>query len=151
MFDHCTYEILKSHGKSWEYSNFDRCVFKTRKKNWNSYKPGRWGDWWTLGEDPDYCEFEGCGYWQYYLEQDWVAFMSQPYWVEVKVEVQLRLILRLIWGWGWSKVEMRLSQSSFCFHQFWYLFLLNFGVIFTFWGIKRLFWGWGRVWQLFWV
>ena len=27
--------------------------------------------------------------------QDWVAFMSQPYWVEIKVEVELRLILRL--------------------------------------------------------
>ena len=30
-----------------------------------------------------------------YIVQDWVAFMSQPYWVEVKVEVELRLILRL--------------------------------------------------------
>ena len=28
-------------------------------------------------------------------KQDWVAFMSEPYWVEVKVEVELRLILRL--------------------------------------------------------
>ena len=27
--------------------------------------------------------------------QDWVAFMSQPYLLEVKVEVELRLILRL--------------------------------------------------------
>ena len=47
------------------------------------------------------------------LKQDWVAFMSQPYWVEVMVEVELRLILRLrlIWTWGWNEVEMRLSQS----------------------------------------
>ena len=28
-------------------------------------------------------------------EQDWVAFMSQPYLVEVKVQVELRLILKL--------------------------------------------------------
>ena len=28
-------------------------------------------------------------------KQDWVAFMSQPYWFEVKIEVELRLILRL--------------------------------------------------------
>ena len=28
-------------------------------------------------------------------KQDWAAFMSQPYRVEVKVEVELRLILRL--------------------------------------------------------
>ena len=27
-----------------------------------------------------------------FATQDWVAFMSQPYWVEVKVEVELRLI-----------------------------------------------------------
>ena len=47
------------------------------------------------------------------LQQDWVAFMSQPYWIEVKVEVEFRLILRLrlIWGWGWSEVKMRLSRS----------------------------------------
>ena len=32
--------------------------------------------------------------------QDWVAFMSQPYWVEVMVEVELRLML--IWTWGWN-------------------------------------------------
>ena len=44
-----------------------------------------------------------------YQSQDWVAFMSQPYWVEVMVEVKLRL--RLIWTWGWNKVEMRLSGS----------------------------------------
>ena len=47
------------------------------------------------------------------LPQDWVAFMSQSYWVEVMVEVELRLILRLrlIWTWGWNEVEMRLSRS----------------------------------------
>ena len=28
-------------------------------------------------------------------QQDWIAFMSQPYRVEVKVEVELRLILLL--------------------------------------------------------
>ena len=46
-------------------------------------------------------------------EQDWVAFMSQPYWVKVMVEVELRLTLRLrmIWTWGWNEVEMRLSRS----------------------------------------
>ena len=37
-------------------------------------------------------------YWQ--LSQDWVAFMSQPYWVKVKVELRLILGLWLIWGWG---------------------------------------------------
>ena len=46
-----------------------------------------------------------------HVRQDWVAFMSQPYWVKVKVEVEveLRLILRLrlIWGWGWSEVESK--------------------------------------------
>ena len=46
---------------------------------------------------------------QWYKEQDWVAFMSQPYWVEVMVEVELRL--RLIWTWGWNEVEMRFSGS----------------------------------------
>ena len=38
-----------------------------------------------------------------YKEQDWVAFMSQPYWVEV--EVELRLILRL----GWFEVGLTLG------------------------------------------
>ena len=54
-----------------------------------------------------------CEIWKESLKQDWVAFMSQPYWVEVKVEVELRLILRLrlIWCWGWSEVEMSLSGS----------------------------------------
>ena len=32
--------------------------------------------------------------------QDWVAFMSQPYWVDVKVEVDIE-----------AEVDMRLSQS----------------------------------------
>ena len=57
------------------------------------------------------------------FQQDWVAFMSQPYWVEVMVEVELGLRLRLIliwgwlepgfdfrlrlrWGWGWVEVEI---------------------------------------------
>ena len=37
--------------------------------------------------------------------QDWVAFMSQPYWVEVMLEVD--------WGWDWdwglfeAEVEVR--------------------------------------------
>ena len=43
------------------------------------------------------------------IKQDWVAFMSQPYWVEVMVEVELRL--RLILPWGWNDVEMRFSGS----------------------------------------
>ena len=42
-------------------------------------------------------------------QQDWVAFMSQPYWVEVMVEVELRL--RLIQTWGWNEFEMRFSGS----------------------------------------
>ena len=42
-----------------------------------------------------------------WARQDWVAFMSQPYWVVVMVEVELRLI----WTWSWNKVEMRLSGS----------------------------------------
>ena len=48
---------------------------------------------------------------QKYDRQDWVAFMSQPYWVEVKVEVELTLILRLICGRGWCEIEMILSRS----------------------------------------
>ena len=57
-------------------------------------------------------------------EQDWVAFMSQPYWVEVKVEVDIKdevdneaeVDLRLKWcwdevgskfSWNWVKLGMR--------------------------------------------
>ena len=47
-------------------------------------------------------------------EQDWVAFMSLPYWVEVKVEVEMSLS----WGGGWferlsrSLIEMKLRLSE---------------------------------------
>ena len=43
------------------------------------------------------------------VKQDWVAFMSQPYWVEVMVEVELRL--KLSWGWlePWFDLRLRLS------------------------------------------
>ena len=41
-------------------------------------------------------------------KQDWVAFMSQPYWVEVKVEVEVELKFSWNWvevelSWGWYK------------------------------------------------
>ena len=36
-------------------------------------------------------------YLKYKSKQDWVAFMSQPHWVEVMIAVELRL--RLKWGW----------------------------------------------------
>ena len=53
--------------------------------------------------------------------------------------------------WGWGRVRklfcgllMLLFNSHFVyFRQFWYLFLLNFGVIFTFWGPNGLFLGLG--------
>ena len=32
MLDHFPHKILKSNRRSWEYFNFDRCFFKTRKK-----------------------------------------------------------------------------------------------------------------------
>ena len=41
------------------------------------------------------------------LQQDWVAFMSQPYWVEV----ELTLILRLRFKWGWDDVESKFSWN----------------------------------------
>ena len=43
------------------------------------------------------------------LEQDWVAFMSQPYWV--KVETEIDLSLRLKWGWVEVEVELKFSQN----------------------------------------
>ena len=54
--------------------------------------------------------------------QDWVAFMTQPYWVEVMVEVDIEaevdLNLRLKWVWddiewkfSWNWVEVDLSWS----------------------------------------
>ena len=36
--------------------------------------------------------------------QDWVAFMSQPYWVEIEIEAEVDLRLSLKWGWGWVKL-----------------------------------------------
>ena len=46
-------------------------------------------------------------------KQDWVAFMSQPYWVEVKVELSLRLRLRLRVSWGWVEVRLRLRLRGY--------------------------------------
>ena len=62
------------------------------------------------------------------MKRDWVAFMSQPYWVEVVVEVQCdwnieinnnwdwgcleaEIEMRLIWGAGWEEVELKISWS----------------------------------------
>ena len=42
-------------------------------------------------------------------QQAWVAFMSQPYWVEVKVEVEIEVDLRLRLKWGWDEVESKFS------------------------------------------
>ena len=55
-------------------------------------------------------------------QQDWVAFMSQSYWVkvmaEVDIEAEVDLNLRLKWGWNeieskfsWNQVEVELSWS----------------------------------------
>ena len=38
-------------------------------------------------------------------KQDGVAFMSQPYWVEVEMEAEVNLSLRSSWVWGWNLVE----------------------------------------------
>ena len=46
-------------------------------------------------------------------KQDSVAFMSQPYWVEVEIEAEVDLSLRLKWGWIDVKVNMRLSWNLF--------------------------------------
>ena len=37
-------------------------------------------------------------------EQDWVAFMSRPYWVEVKVEVDIEAEVEMRLTWGWVEV-----------------------------------------------
>ena len=42
------------------------------------------------------------------IQQYWVAFMSQAYWVEVMVEVELRLIWRLKLSWGWLELGFNL-------------------------------------------
>ena len=48
-------------------------------------------------------------------EQDWFAFMSQPYWVEVKVEVDIEAdaILGLRLMLGWDEVESKFSELRF--------------------------------------
>ena len=45
-----------------------------------------------------------------------VAFISQPYWVEVMFEVEAEVGLRLTWTWFWFevKVELRLRFSWGC-------------------------------------
>ena len=45
--------------------------------------------------------------------QDWVAFMSQPDWVEVNVEVDIEaeVDLRLGLKWGWDEVESKFSWN----------------------------------------
>ena len=54
----------------------------------------------------------------YSIQQDWVAFMSQPYWVKVMVEAELGLRLRLKLGlrlsWGWVRVEVEIELSLIC-------------------------------------
>ena len=62
------------------------------------------------------------------LQQDWVALMSQPYWVEV--------------DWSWSKLKRLIWLRSFLgfTHLNWYISFLSFFFCFlTFWFI--LFWG----------
>ena len=59
--------------------------------------------------------------------------------IELRLWLKLRLSWGWYWGWGWfeAEVEVRLRYSwvevhFVCFRQFWYLFLLNFGVTFEF-------------------
>ena len=49
----------------------------------------------------------------FWVKQDWVAFMSQPYWVEVKVEVDMEdeVNLKLRLKWGWHEVESKFSWN----------------------------------------
>ena len=46
-------------------------------------------------------------------KQDWVAFMSHPYWVDVEVEIEAEVEFNLRWGWcrdwGWDEVELKMS------------------------------------------
>ena len=39
-------------------------------------------------------------------KQDWVVFMSQPFWVQVEVEgeIEIEVEIRLIWDWDWLEV-----------------------------------------------
>ena len=65
-------------------------------------------------------------------------------WFELEVEV------RLIWGWGWDEVKSKFSWSwvgLFINSNFW--FLLDFGVIFYFWGPKWAIFGFGIVFKNF--
>ena len=49
-----------------------------------------------------------------------------------------------VYLYSWTILSMYVSvNSDICF-------CLILGYFLTFWGLKRLFWGWGRVWQLFW-
>ena len=81
-----------------------------------------------------------------YLLQDWVAFMSQPYWVEVDIEAEIELNLRLKCGWdeieskfSWNWVEVELRWS-------WDKLTLNKGRNWAFIGVElwfKIFWGVG--------
>ena len=41
---------------------------------------------------------------EYNKEQYWVAFISQPYYVEVKVEVETEAEVKVGFRWGWVEV-----------------------------------------------
>ena len=53
--------------------------------------------------------------WRHFREkQDWVTFMSQPYWVEVEIEVQVNWVeveIEVKMRLGWSSVEIELKFS----------------------------------------
>ena len=57
--------------------------------------------------------FGGRANWKNWEKQDWVAFMSQPYWVEIKVEVEneAEVDLRLRFKWGWDEVESNFNWN----------------------------------------
>ena len=45
-------------------------------------------------------------------QQDWVAFISQPYWVKVMVEVAevgSKVECKLTWTWVWFEVKVELG------------------------------------------
>ena len=43
-------------------------------------------------------------YAEHKFQQDLVAFMSQPYWVEVKVDVDIEAEVEMRWRLGWVEV-----------------------------------------------
>ena len=62
-------------------------------------------------------------------KKDWIAFMSQPYWVEVKVEVELRL------KWGWYEIESKLIWNWVEFSWGWDKLSFNKGRNWAFIGV----------------